>query len=60
MSLRVQAEPAFRDALLQEAVETMLNGDVETGKIILNYSTLQRLSEFGGYASPLPKAGNAS
>ena len=32
---RVQADPAFRDALLKEGIETMLTGDVDTGKSIL-------------------------
>ena len=32
---RVQRDPAFRRELLREGVETMLNGDVETGKTIL-------------------------
>jgi len=32
---RVQADPKFRDALLKEGIETMLAGDVETGKAIL-------------------------
>lgn len=32
---RVQADPKFRDALLKEAIETMLAGDVDTGKAIL-------------------------
>jgi hypothetical protein len=32
---RVLADPAFRDALLKEGVETMLAGDVDTGKGIL-------------------------
>jgi DNA-binding phage protein len=31
---RVQADPAFRDALLREGIETLL-GDVDTGKAIL-------------------------
>ena len=35
---RVQAEPQFGDALLKEGIETMLTGDVDTGKAILrNY-----------------------
>jgi hypothetical protein len=35
---RAQREPAFRRALLQEAVEQMLGGDVDTGKsMIRNY-----------------------
>ena len=35
---RAQREPAFRRALLQEAIEQMLAGDVDTGKsMIRNY-----------------------
>ena len=35
---RVQRDPAFRRELLREGVETMLNGDVDTGKNVLrNY-----------------------
>jgi DNA-binding phage protein len=33
--MRVQRDQAFRRALLREAVEAMLNGDVETGKCVL-------------------------
>jgi hypothetical protein len=32
---RAQREPKFRQALLREAVESYLNGDVETGKAFL-------------------------
>jgi DNA-binding phage protein len=32
---RVQRDPAFRRELLREGLETMFNGDVETGKTIL-------------------------
>ncbi len=32
---RVQADPAFRDALLKEGIETLLAGDVDGGKAIL-------------------------
>jgi len=32
---RVLADPAFREALLREGIETMLGGDVDTGKAIL-------------------------
>ncbi len=32
---RVQADPKFRDALLEEGIETLLAGDVDTGKAIL-------------------------
>ena len=31
----VATDPAFADALLREGIETMLGGDVETGKTIL-------------------------
>lgn len=32
---RVQRDPAFRRALLVEGMQSLLNGDVETGKVIL-------------------------
>jgi DNA-binding phage protein len=32
---RVERDPAFRAALLTEAVEEMLSGDLETGKAVL-------------------------
>lgn len=32
---RVQADPKFRDTLLQDGIETMLAGDVDAGKAIL-------------------------
>ena len=32
---RARRDPAFRQALLQEAVATMLAGDLETGKTVL-------------------------
>ena len=32
---RIERDPAFRDALLREGIDTMLSGDVETGKAIL-------------------------
>ena len=32
---RVQADPAFRDALLREGVDALLSGDVDTGKTVL-------------------------
>jgi hypothetical protein len=31
----IASDPAFREALIREAVEAMLAGDVETGKTIL-------------------------
>ena len=32
---RAQSDPAFRQALLRESVECMLNGDLQTGKSVL-------------------------
>jgi hypothetical protein len=32
---RVEHDPAFREALLKEGVESLLSSDVETGKAIL-------------------------
>ncbi len=32
---RVRADPAFRDALLTEATQAMLEGDLATGKAVL-------------------------
>lgn len=32
---RVRADPKFRDALLKEGIETLLAGNVDTGKAIL-------------------------
>jgi hypothetical protein len=32
---RVEREPKFRDALLKEAIDSMLSGDVATGKAVL-------------------------
>jgi hypothetical protein len=32
---RVAAEPAFGEALLREGIDTMLRGDVDTGKAVL-------------------------
>lgn len=32
---RAQAEPAFRRALLREAIQTIIDGDLSTGKAVL-------------------------
>jgi DNA-binding phage protein len=32
---RVNRDPEFRDALLQEAIEAMLEGDLDTGKALM-------------------------
>lgn len=35
IQLRAQRDPAFRKALLREGIESLLRGDLETGKIVL-------------------------
>ncbi len=35
MLARVRVDPKFRDALLEEGIETLLTGDVDSGKAIL-------------------------
>ena len=35
IQMRVQSDPAFREALLREGIETLLAGDVDTGKAVL-------------------------
>lgn len=32
---RVQGDPAFKEALLKEAIDCLLSGDVDTGKAVL-------------------------
>ena len=32
---RARRDPAFRKALLREGIESLLSGDVETGKVVL-------------------------
>jgi hypothetical protein len=32
---RIASNPGFRDAMLREGIDTMLSGDVDTGKAIL-------------------------
>ncbi len=32
---RVQSDPAFREALLREGIDTLLAGDIDTGKAVL-------------------------
>ncbi len=47
---RVRRDPAFRRALLQEGVECLLSGDVETGKVVLRdyiEATLRLLRSWG-------------
>ncbi len=42
---RAERDPAFRNALLTEAVEQFLAGDVETGKALLRVCGDRRRSE---------------
>ena len=35
IQVRAQRDPAFRKALLQEGIECMLAGDIDTGKAVL-------------------------
>jgi len=35
IKIRAQADPAFRVALLEEALDAFLNNDLETGKLLL-------------------------
>jgi hypothetical protein len=37
VAARVARDPAFRAALLREGIETLLAGDVETGKAIVRH-----------------------
>ena len=51
---RVLADPGFRDALLREGIDTMLGGDVDTGKSILR----DYIKATVGSRSSEPKSGH--
>ncbi len=52
---RAQREPAFRKALLQEGVECLLSGDVDTGKAVrTTHSTLPARSSVAKTIHPAP------
>jgi len=52
---RAERDPAFREALLQEAVEAMLAGDLATGKAILrDYINVTIGFEALGHATGTP------
>ena len=55
---RAQTEPAFRDALLVEAVECLLSGDVETGKAMLRHyiNAAIGFDQLGALTSKPPKS----
>ena len=58
---RVQADPAFRDALLHESIETLLGGDVDTGKAILRdyIKATVRFEKLGAETGSSAKASSA-
>ena len=55
---RAERDPAFRDALLKEAVECLLSGDVETGKLVLRdyVNATVGFSELGNRLNKSPKS----
>jgi DNA-binding phage protein len=55
---RARRDPAFRKALLREAVECMLAGDVRTGKLVLrNYiNATEGFGELGRATRKSPKS----
>jgi DNA-binding phage protein len=55
---RARRDPAFRKALLREAVECMLAGDIRTGKLVLrNYiNATEGFGELGRATRKSPKS----
>ncbi len=55
---RLQCDPSFRDALLKEAVDCLLSGDVETGKSLLRDHVNATIGfiELGGLTDKSPKS----
>lgn len=55
---RLQRDPSFREALLKEAVECFLAGDVETGKSLLRDHVNATIGfvELGGLTDKSPKS----
>ena len=51
---RVQADPAFRDALLKEGIEALLAGDMDGGRIILRDHIKATVSPPAGRSSAWP------
>ena len=50
---RARTDPAFREALLKEAVDAMLAGEVDVGKAVLrdHINTAIEFKELGGCAN---------
>ena len=55
---RLQRDPGFREALLKEAVDCLLSGDVETGKSLLrdHVNATVGFIELGGLTDKSPKS----
>ena len=55
---RLQRDPSFREALLEEAVDCLLAGDVETGKSLLrdHVNATVGFVELGGLTKKSPKS----
>ena len=55
---RLQRDPSFREALLEEAVDCLLSSDVETGKSLLRdyVNATIGFSELGGLTDKSPKS----
>ena len=55
---RIERDPGFREALLEEGVECLLAGDVETGKSVLRdyINATIGFRELGGLTEKSPKS----
>ncbi len=55
---RLERDPGFREALLEEGVECLLAGDVETGKAVLRdyINATIGFRELGGLTEKSPKS----
>ena len=55
---RMERDPGFREALLEEGVECLLGGDVETGKSVLRdyINATIGFRELGGLTDKSPKS----
>ena len=55
---RIERDPDFREALLEEGVQCLLSGDVETGKSVLRdyINATIGFQELGGLTDKSPKS----
>ena len=55
---RIERDPGFREALLEEGVECLLAGDVDTGKAVLRdyINATLGFRELGGLTEKSPKS----